>query len=148
MSRAGTSRLIAASPEKVWELVGDFGRWDVWLPRIKSSTLEGGRGRAPVGAVRALVLDNGSQVGERLMAYDERRRTLVYSFTVPPPFAVSHYEATVEVHAVGRGESTLVVWGGEFDPAGESAATLSLRLNLGARRADGFRGVVGCECSG
>lgn len=44
MASTSVSRIVPASPEKVWNLVGGFDALPDWLPYIPESTpLEGGR---------------------------------------------------------------------------------------------------------
>ncbi|MGV9351703.1 SRPBCC family protein, partial [Streptomyces spiralis] len=46
MASTSVSRIVPASPDKVWSLIGGFDALPDWLPYISESTaLEGGRGR-------------------------------------------------------------------------------------------------------
>lgn len=122
---------IKASPEAVWEYVGDFGGLAKWFPPAESSRLVL-RGRSEVGAIRELVRRNGTRVFEKLTEYDPYNMTLTYTY-VDGAVAASDYFATVTVTDAGNGESE-VVWKGRFTrlaywqdppPAGQDDATVT-----------------------
>jgi hypothetical protein len=85
------------------------------LPRIVRVTVTGGSGRAPVGAVRHLRLDDGSSAEERLVACDDDRMAMSYTFEYDHPFPVRSYLATVEVRPVTTTGASFVSWTGRFD---------------------------------
>jgi hypothetical protein len=115
MSTVSCSAVLAASVEKVWRVLGDFGGWHTFIPRISATELEGGQGRGPVGAVRVLSLKPDGTARERLVRYDEASRALAYGFDGPIPFPVRSYLGTVQVWPVTQGGGSFIFWSGEFD---------------------------------
>lgn len=110
MASTSVSRLVPASPERVWNLVGGFGSLPDWLPYIPESTLvEGGR-------VRQLKNPEGDVIAERLMEFNETERHYSYAI-LQAPFPVVDYIATLRVHSVsGRNDTAEVQWSGRFTP--------------------------------
>jgi uncharacterized protein YndB with AHSA1/START domain len=122
---------IQASPERVWEYVGDFGGLARWFPSAESSRLVL-RERSEEGAIRQLVRRNGTTVTEKLVEYDPYNRRLTYTY-VDGMVAASDYFATMQVRDLGGGE-TEVVWSARFTrlaywvdpaPAGQEDETLT-----------------------
>ncbi|NAS27002.1 SRPBCC family protein [Herbidospora sp. NEAU-GS84] len=114
MASTTASADLAASPDRVWGLMGGFGSLPDWLPSITGSELlEGGR-------VRRLTTRDGVVIVERLQHFDERARTYGYSageLRLP----VRDYRATIAVHEVpGEPERSRVEWTGTFTPEGVS----------------------------
>ncbi|MGH8418685.1 MAG: SRPBCC family protein [Pseudomonas sp.] len=114
MAQASASVNIPVSPDQVWQLVGGFSSLPDWLPFIaKSVPDEGGR-------VRHLTTQDGAQISERLLSFDDQARTYTYSIT-QGPFPVTHYQATLKVTADGD-QGARVDWSGTFTPDGISDA--------------------------
>jgi hypothetical protein len=115
MASTSVSRIVPASPEKVWSLIGGFDALPDWLPYIPESTaLEGGR-------VRQLKNPEGEVIIERLVDFNEAERHYSYAI-LQAPFPVNGYVSTIRVHAVpGRNDIAEVQWSGRFNPdnAGE-----------------------------
>lgn len=64
MASTSVSRVVPASPDKVWSLIGGFDTLPDWLPYILESTaLEGGR-------VRRLTNPDGDVIAERLVDFN------------------------------------------------------------------------------
>ncbi|MFD8788142.1 SRPBCC family protein [Kitasatospora sp. NPDC059599] len=106
------SRVVPATPEKVWSLIGGFDALPDWLPYISESTAsEGGR-------VRSLKNPEGEVIVERLVDFSETGRHYGYAI-LRAPFPVTGYVSTLRVHAVpGRGDVAEVQWSGRFSPDG------------------------------
>ena len=110
-TEAGVSEMIAAPPERVWALIGDFGRLD-WLPDTEI-TAEG----KGVGAMRYSHQADGSVVAERMEAFDPEGMSYSYSIADGAlPF--SGYKATITVSPAGNGGAR-VDWTATFIPAAE-----------------------------
>ncbi|WP_380286408.1 SRPBCC family protein [Kitasatospora purpeofusca] len=110
MASTTVSRIVPATPEKVWTLVGGFDALPDWLPFVPESVaVEGGR-------VRRLATPDGDVIVERLVDFNETERR--YSYTIlQAPFPVDGYVATIRVHAVpGRDDLAEVQWSGRFNP--------------------------------
>ncbi|AZQ52848.1 SRPBCC family protein [Burkholderia cenocepacia] len=110
MAQAHAGIEIAASADRVWELIGGFGSLPDWLPYIPASELsEGGR-------VRRLANPAGDAIVERLVAFDEAQRSYTYAI-LAAPFPVVGYRSTLRVRERGPNAST-VEWSGTFTPHG------------------------------
>ncbi|WP_426361937.1 SRPBCC family protein [Streptomyces sp. E-08] len=110
MASTSVSRVVPASPQKVWDLIGGFDALPDWLPFIPESTpLEGGR-------VRRLKNPNGEVIVERLVDFNEAERHYSYAI-LQAPFPVDGYVSTLRVHTVpGRDDLAEVQWSGRFTP--------------------------------
>ena len=108
-----TRTRLSASPEEVWELVGDFNGVPKGHPAIAKSTLEDG------GKVRRVRTADGAEGVERLITYDAAGMSYSYK-TLKGPAPVTDYTATLSVKAADGG--SLVTWSGEFVPVGISKA--------------------------
>lgn len=114
MASTSVSRVVPASPGRVWEVIGGFGSLPDWVPQIAESTpLEG-------AASAALVMGNGEVVVERLTGFSEGVGT-----TPTPSWRRRSpscgYLATIRVHTVpGEPDSAEVEWSGRFHPLGSS----------------------------
>ncbi|MFF3611454.1 SRPBCC family protein [Streptomyces sp. NPDC002580] len=102
---------IAASPDRVWQLIGGFGSLPDWLPYIPASELGDG------GRLRRLENEGGEVIIERLEAFDDEARSYSYSI-LQAPFPVSGYRSTLTVHAAPVEGSARVEWSGTFVPEG------------------------------
>ena len=116
MASTSVSRILPASPERVWQLIGGFHALPDWLAFIPESTaLEGGR-------VRRLRTSDGKVLVERLEQFNERQHYYTYSI-LEAPFAVSGHLATLRVYPVpGQKQAAEVVWTVRFILEGLSDA--------------------------
>ncbi|MFC8257729.1 SRPBCC family protein [Streptomyces sp. NPDC057291] len=114
MASTSVSRVVPASPERVWQLIGGFDSLPDWLPYIPESTaLEGGR-------VRRLANPDGEAIVERLVDFNETERHYSYAI-LEAPFPVVGYISTLRVHEVpGQKDIAEVQWSGRFTPQGTS----------------------------
>ena len=103
---------IAAPPEKVWAVVGDFA--DVsWRPEIERIEAQGGN--VPETATRRLFYKRGGSLDERLVQYDSAAMSLRYiieraDINVVP---VGNLSATLTVRGLSEGASR-VEWKSRF----------------------------------
>ena len=83
---------IAAPPEKVWALVKDFDKINVWHPAIAKVDAKGGN---EVGATRTLTLEGGGTIDEELKRYEEPEMMFYYVIKKVDPsvLPVSSYSA-------------------------------------------------------
>jgi hypothetical protein len=95
---------IASAPDKVWELVGDFGGLAEWMPGIDSCELD--------GDIRALQT-MGLEIHEQLKERDDDARRISYSI-VKSPMPLEHHLATISVAEEDGG--SLVTWAYEIRP--------------------------------
>ncbi|MFF3754765.1 SRPBCC family protein [Streptomyces sp. NPDC002018] len=112
MASTSVSRVVPASPERVWQLIGGFHALPDWLPYIPESVpLEGGR-------IRRLRTSAGELIMERMVDFSEQERRYSYSI-VEAPFPVSGYLSTLRVHTLpGQEEAAEVQWSARFIPVG------------------------------
>ncbi|MFE9251767.1 SRPBCC family protein [Streptomyces sp. NPDC007088] len=114
MASTSVSRVVPATPEQVWELIGGFHSLPDWLPYIPESTpLEGGRARELHNA-------DGEVIVERMEGFSNRERHYTYSI-LRAPFPVRGYLSTLRVHDVpSEPGAAEVEWTGRFTPDGVS----------------------------
>lgn len=67
------AQTLNAAPEKVWEVIGGFNALPDFHSLVKASELEEG------GSVRKLTLTDGGILRERLLHFDEAKRTYSYN---------------------------------------------------------------------
>lgn len=100
--KAEADLVIAAPPEAVWKLVGDFGAIGSWHPDVKSVRVTG---EGP-GAERVLVLEKG-EITDGLDELEPAEHRLAYRLSQEnvEAFPVSFYTATLTVTDAGAGNS-------------------------------------------
>ncbi|MGH8492142.1 MAG: SRPBCC family protein [Moraxellaceae bacterium] len=104
-------RRFTHAADTVWELAGDFGGLQAWLPGVLSCRVEGlGVGEA----VRILAVADGSVTRERLEALDHAGRRYSYSIIEAQGLGVENrYLSTFLVLPQEQGHS-LVRWSARF----------------------------------
>lgn len=102
---------IAASPDTVWTVVGDFAGIGNWHPLVEA--VKAGSGNN-VGGERILVLEKG-EITDSLDQYDAAARSYGYRLAKENVEAlpVSFYTAVLTVTDAGGGKSN-VVWSARF----------------------------------
>lgn len=96
---------IAASPDAVWDVLGDLAATREWLPGTVSARME--------GSVRICETADGGEVHEEITDYSPERHTYRYRhLRVPLPVSNSSGKFSVEPVAGG---SAVVVLESEFD---------------------------------
>lgn len=107
---------VTATPDKVWEAIGDFCGIAQWHPAVEGCTLVES-GPKPV---RRLQLKGGGEIVEQQTGRDEA--TMTYSYTIlESPLPVSNYISTLKVAPSGSAGST-ITWTGDFQAKGASDA--------------------------
>jgi len=151
MANAYASIIVNAPVEAVWQVIRDFNGLPAWLSGVAASSIEEGRDPDTVGCVRLLTLANGATASERLVALDDSRYLVSYSF-VQQLFPISDHRATIELLPVTSGERTFVQWSATFQDlpghAGETAPVMQAQvLEAGlvalAQKLDGASGPTG-----
>ncbi len=111
---------IAAAPDKVWKVMGDFQDMS-WVPGVKSTTGTGGNTTDPKNndnevAHRTITLDSGGQITEGLYRYDAAEH--LYSYRIDKVdihvLPVNDYSSTIKVEPSGDGKGSTVTWRGAF----------------------------------
>jgi len=112
---------INAPADKVWALVGDFGKMEAWHPGIAKTEITGGN-KDEAGATRTLTFKDGGSVKETLTTRDNGSMTMKYDIT-EGTLPLREYSATITV--TSNGGKTTVLWKSMFkrqDPANPPAA--------------------------
>ena len=86
---------LAAAPDEVWSLIGQFG--GAWHPLSAKVSLTG----TGIGQLRTIQTLDGQEIVERLEAIDDAKR--FFRYTNIAGMAVSHYTGTLEVKPKGSG---------------------------------------------
>ncbi|WP_019904713.1 SRPBCC family protein [Methylobacterium sp. 77] len=102
---------IAAKPDAVWAVVGDFAGVSKWHPDVATSTGTGGNAS---GGRRTVTLKNGGTLDEGLDEWDAGKRSYSYRLGEADLKAlpVSSYSASLTVTPEGDGSK--VEWIGRF----------------------------------
>lgn len=88
---------LDAAPDKVWELIGQFGGY--WHPLIANIKLIG----TGIGQLRVIETIDGKQIIERLEAIDNSTKS--YQYTNISGIPASDYTGTLEVKPNGTGST-------------------------------------------
>ncbi len=104
---------FAATPEEVWEVVGNFQDMS-WHPAVHSSTGEGGN---DIDATRVLTLgaEGGPTISEILYKFSDEKMSYSYRITdvKVEVLPVTNYSAHITVKPVDGG-GALIEWRGAF----------------------------------
>ncbi|ODA67494.1 Polyketide cyclase / dehydrase and lipid transport [Methyloligella halotolerans] len=103
---------IPFSADEVWSLAGGFNLLPILSSGCLGSVLEDG------GRVRVLTNTDGSTLWERMLSFDERKRTLSYLITDNKNFKSAYdvgYVGTVRIVDDGDGNS-IFNYTGDFEP--------------------------------
>ena len=95
---------IAKHPDEVWDLVGEFGGLDEWMPGMESCELDG-----DIRKIQTM----GMEIHEQLTEHDDDARRISYSI-VKSPIPLEFHSATITVEEDGDG--SLVTWAYEVRP--------------------------------
>lgn len=101
---------VAASPAKVWAVLGDFSGLPGWHPAVATTDIVDGTDNK-IGAVRSVATKDGARLVEKLLGYDATRHTMTYRIS-ESPLPVTNYVSTLSVAPSGSG--SLVTWKSTF----------------------------------
>ncbi len=125
---------IAAPPDAVWKLVGNFAGFASWNPMVAKCVADKGNA---VDSLRQVTLTNGAELHDSMDFYDPKNLTYTYRLMNQDvqKFPVSFYSATITLKPAAGG--THVEWIGNFyrgdtqnDPPenlGDDAAETAMR---------------------
>jgi hypothetical protein len=86
---------LAAAPDEVWSLIGQFDL--TWHPLVARVSLIG----TGIGQLRRIETIDGNEIVERLDERDNTRR--IYRYSLVAGVSASHYAGTIEVRPSGSG---------------------------------------------
>jgi hypothetical protein len=121
---------LAASPDQVWALVGQFG--GMWHPLIAKVQLTG----QGVGQLRTIETIDGKQIIERLELMDNAQR--LYRYTNVSGLGVENYTGTFDLKPKGSGSS--VEWRVQF--LADNQPTLIVRTIVATLMKTGFEALT------
>lgn len=121
---------IKASPDAVWEAMGDFDAFGKWHPRVVEKLAEHEKGNAP-GTKRRITLDDRTMTWQELTLHDAQSRSYRYRQVGDSPIQVKDYEAVISVIESRPGVST-VIWRGKFKAKEPSSPQTSDSAAIGA----------------
>lgn len=107
--KAEAKATIAATPDAVWKIAGDFAGIGGWHSMVKAVRAKGGNA---AGAERVLVLEKG-EITDGLDDVDAAQRSLSWRLNTENVEAlpVSFYTITLSVNDAGGGKSEVVMAG-------------------------------------
>lgn len=107
--KAEAKATVAATPDAVWKIAGDFAGIGGWHPMVKAVQAKGGNA---AGAERVLVLEKG-EITDGLDDVDAAQRSLSWRLNTENVEAlpVSFYTITLSVNDAGGGKSEVVMAG-------------------------------------
>lgn len=117
------STVIDAGVERVWALLADFGGVAQWHPLVRSAEIESGLSGRELGCVRALVLQDGAVIRERLLALSDAEWFFSYAI-LESPLPVRDYRATLRLWPVSTSIQTFARWLVRFETDAEHVADL------------------------
>lgn len=117
---------IDAPATAAWNKLARFGDLGAWHPAVKKTEItDGADGES--GATRALTLQDGGKIREKLTAYDQGNKTMSYVI-IDGVLPVAAYASTLHVHPNGANKS-VVVWEAHFQAQGVSDQAASDIIN-------------------
>jgi uncharacterized protein YndB with AHSA1/START domain len=115
MARVFVSTVINAPIERVWRCVGDFNALPAWMPGMKDSVIEPGKGDKDVGAVRSLTMaGTKDKLRERLEALSPEEFLISYS-VLEGPLPVRNIRTSMRLRPITDVFGTLAEWSSEFE---------------------------------
>jgi uncharacterized protein YndB with AHSA1/START domain len=137
MATAFVSTVINAPIERVWRTVSDFNGLPAWMPGMKDSVIEPGKGEREVGAVRKLGMAGTKAVlRERLEVLSPEEFLITYS-VLEGPLPVKNLLTSMRLRPITDTYGTLGEWSTRFDtePGKEEEGSQFMARVFGA----GFR---------
>lgn len=130
MTEIYISSVVNAPADRVWAAIRDFNGLSDWHPAIAESRIEGGAPADQVGCVRALRLQDGGLVREKLLGLSDYDFSCTYAI-LESPMGVENYVATLKLTPITDGGRTFAEWSAEFDCPPEREAELVETIGTG-----------------
>jgi hypothetical protein len=143
MADVFVSCVIDTPVERLWDLLRDFGGWSEWHPGVRQCEIVNGLPGFCPRAVHRLVLSDGSQMQETLLALSDHDRSFAYALTQSDaPFR--DYTARVAVSPVTETSQSFLAWSARYSvDASDQAATAKVVAGILAAGFDGLRKRLG-----
>jgi len=106
--------VIDSDADHAWGVLKKFGEISKWHSDIVESRIDNGMPDGIVGCVRKLTLGDGGTIIEKLLATDDRNRSLTYRFE-EAPLPLDNYTLTVAVTPLTREPKSFIRWSATFD---------------------------------
>ncbi|MCG2601157.1 MAG: SRPBCC family protein [Achromobacter sp.] len=113
MAQVSETIEVAAAPDRVWALVGDFAGLVGWFPAVTGSQVEG----SGVGALRHLTMPDGNALTERQEARDDAARWYEYT-AIAGALPCTDYRSRIAVTPSGSGSR--ITWTATFTPLADA----------------------------
>lgn len=110
---------LAATPDDVWSLIGQFG--GAWHPQTARVNLTG----AGIGQLRTIQTLDGQNIIERLESIDDAKRC--FGYTSVAGMAVAQFTGTLEVKPNGSG--SVVEWRAQFVAANATDRAMKVKVS-------------------
>lgn len=115
MKKVHVSTVINAPIERVWRTVSDFNGLPAWMPGMKDSMIEDGKGATEIGAVRRLAMAGTSdRLRERLEELSLQDHRITYS-VLEGPLPVKKIVTTMQLRPITDMYGTLGEWSSQFE---------------------------------
>src|SRR5215813_4808936 len=115
MPKVHVSTVINAPLERVWRTVADFNGLPAWMPGMKESAIEAGKGPTEIGAVRCLAMAGSKdKLRERLEVLDPATHTITYA-VLEGPLPVKNIVTTMHLRPITDTYGTLGEWSTQFE---------------------------------
>lgn len=102
---------VAATPDKVWAVLGQFSGLPGWHPAVAATDIVKGTDNHD-GAVRSVTTKDGALIVEELLAYNAGKHSMTYRITASP-LPVTDYVSTLAVAPSGKG--SVITWESKFN---------------------------------
>lgn len=102
---------VAASPDKVWAVLGNFSGLPGWHPAVAATAIVKGADNRK-GAVRSITTKDGAVIVEELLAYNASKHNMTYRINASP-LPVTDYVSTLAVRPSGKG--SVITWKSQFN---------------------------------
>lgn len=130
---------VAASPDKVWAVLGNFSGLPSWHPAVATTDIVKGVDNQR-GAVRSITTKDGARIVEELVAYNASKHNMIYRINASP-LPVTDYISTLAVTPSGKGSK--ITWKSQFkrDPAAKDVDDAKAKDIIAGIYKSGFDGL-------
>jgi uncharacterized protein YndB with AHSA1/START domain len=115
MTNVFVSTVINAPIERVWHCVSDFNGLPAWMPGMKDSAIEPGKGEKEIGTVRSLtMIGSKDKLRERLEVLSPKEFMISYS-VLEGPLPVKNIKTSMRLRPITDMYGTFAEWTSEFE---------------------------------